>query len=238
MKILGIDFETTGLEFNKDRVIEVGAVVWDTDNQKPLAMQSELVKPENFTAVPEEIVRITGISTDMVEEYGVTPEAAFIRLIELAKKADYLVAHNAGFDRSFFESELKNLGLDIPDTPWICTLQDVPYPSSIVTRKLSYLAAEHKILNPYSHRAVFDVLTMLDVLKNYKIDEVVQRSKSPSVKVTAIVSFEEKDKAKNLGFRWDGSNKTWSKSYKECDIESVQFPFEVRVENQSVAPMM
>jgi DNA polymerase III epsilon subunit-like protein len=232
MKILGLDFETTGLEASQASVIEIGAVVWDTEAQKPLALQSDIVKPHDFTELPKEITDITGITDQMINDFGSTPELAFLRLNDLVTQVDVIVAHNAAFDRAFYTHEMQNLDFEIEPKTWVCTVSDVPYPKSISTRKLGYLASEHKILNPFSHRAVFDVLTMLNILSHYKIEEVLERSKSPNVKVTALVSFEEKDKAKNLGFRWDGKNRTWNKHYKECDIENLEFPFEVRVEQQ------
>jgi len=229
MKVLGLDFETTGLEASKDRVIEIGAVVWDTDKKKPMALMSELVKVEE--KLSPEIIRITGIDDEMLEVYGINGETAFSKLKELVDTCDYIVAHNAKFDRSFFEQEIKNYGVDIDPKKlkWVDTYMDVPYPESIQTRKLSYLAAEHGILNTNAHRALFDVIVMLNILKNYSIDEVVKRAESPSVNVIAKVSFSEKDKAKNLGFRWNKDDKTWFKEFKELDLKTKQFPFEIDV---------
>lgn len=229
MRILGLDFETTGLDFINDRVIEIGAVVWDTESKKPMAMMSELIKLEE--KLSPEIIRITGIDDEMLQAYGINGESAFGKLKDLIDSCDYVVAHNAKFDRSFFELEIKNYGIEIDPTKlkWVDTYMDVPYPDSIQTRKLSYLAAEHGILNTNAHRALFDVIVMLNILKNYSIDEVVKRAESPSVNVIAKVSFSEKDKAKDMGFRWNKDDKIWFKEFKELDLKTKQFPFEVDV---------
>ena len=154
---------------------------------------SELVSFDG--KLTDEIIRITGIDDQMLTDYGVNGETAFAKLVELMKGCDYIVAHNAKFDKGFFEKEVKNYGIDcnVSELKWIDTYLDVPYPESIQTRKLTYLAAEHGILNTNAHRALFDVVVMLNILKKYSMQEVIQRSESPSVQVVAKVSFDEKD---------------------------------------------
>lgn len=226
MKILGIDFETTGLEPEKCRVIEVGAVLWDTDSSKPLAVFSELVLPEDLTELDPVITKITGIQTDDLEKYGAEPKKVFQKLNFYLGHCDYVVAHNSSFDKSFYESEIVKTGLDLVNKTWIDTMFDVPYPEEVSTRKLNHLAADHGFVNPWSHRALFDVMTMLQVLSKYNFEDVVERSKSPVVTVISHVSFDEKDKAKQMGFRWDPKNKKWFKEYKHCDLMTMEFPFE------------
>lgn len=232
MKVLGLDFETTGLDSTSCRVIEIGAVVWETDEKKPLAIMSELVRPDGFETVPAEIVKITGITDEMIGQYAIPGKDGFVRLLKLMEGVDCVIAHNASFDRGFFEAEVLRYGLpfDVNKIRWVDTMIDVPYPEEIQTRKLTYLAAEHGVLNNFAHRAVFDVLVMLRVLENYEIANVIERSNSPTMQVIAKVSFEEKDKAKGLGFRWNSKDKIWYKEFKEVDIPKRQFPFEYEVQ--------
>jgi DNA polymerase III alpha subunit (gram-positive type) len=235
MRILGLDFETTGLSAEKDHVIEIGAVVWETETKKPVTMYSELIKPEGFIGLPTEIIQITGIDDQSLFDYGVEAQGAFKKLHSLIESTEFIVAHNAPFDRSFLNIGLEKWGLPPVTKSWLDTLADIPYPKGIVTRKLDYLAAEHKVLNPFSHRAVFDVLTMLSVLNKYDLKEVIERSKSPNVEVTAIVSFDEKDKAKDLGFHWDGKGRRWFKDFKQCDLDEMDFPFQINVEQKQLS---
>ena len=239
MKILGLDFETTGLNSHSERVIEIGAVVWDVERKKPLALMSELVKPENFTNLTPEIIDITGIDDDCINDYGVDGKEAFIRLLKLINSCDYVMAHNANFDRAFFEAEMRNYEIecDFNSIQWVDTYLDIEYPKNITTRKLTYLAAEHGIVNTYAHRALFDVLTMLNVFKNYDVDDVIARSKSPKISAIAQVSYDDRDKAKNMGFHWNREKKVWFKEMKECDLQKIEFPFEVIV-NSLTQPMI
>lgn len=226
MKILGLDFETTGLEASECRVIEIGAVIWDTEDSKPLSVMSELVLPEGISELPAEIIKVTGIQFEDLENFGMEPKKAFQKLNFYLSNCDYVVAHNASFDKSFYESEIKQLGLDLVDKKWIDSMYDVPYPDSMSARKLNYLAADHGFVNPWSHRALFDVMTMLQIISKYDFQDIIERSQSPVVTVISHVSFEEKDKAKQMGFRWDPKNKKWFREYKHCDLMHMEFPFE------------
>ncbi len=166
MLLLGLDLETTGLDIGSSEIIEIGAVLWDWSRKIPLKINSDLVQCEK--PVPPEISALTGIEDQQLRDWGLPLNEALARLHDLSLAADYVVAHNGnGFDRLFLE----RVWLHHPQTKfqkkWIDTLTDLPLGSKINTRKLGYLAAEHGFLNPFSHRAVFDVLTMLKVMSHY-----------------------------------------------------------------------
>jgi len=227
MIVCGLDFETTGLDTAKDLVTEVGAVLWDTDAHRPVSVMSTLVYHEGEDGqapapLTPEIVRLTGITDDDLKRYGVAPGRAFLDLRAFAQTARYILAHNGkAFDRPMWQSNAARLGLTLPETPWIDTDADIPYPDHIGTRKLTYLCAEHGFVNPFSHRAVFDVLSMLKVVACYDFAEIIAYSEQPTLTVKIIVPPPWEDaavgnnKAKELGFRYDGASKTWRKQLKE-----------------------
>lgn len=195
MLVLGLDLETTGLKPESDEIIEVGAVVWDTDRMAPVKIYSELVQAQ--TEVPQEITRITGITNQDLQNWGVSPQEALLNLEALAQRCEYIVAHNGlEFDKLFIDRYLEQIPDIQLDLPWIDTMTDLPYPEDLKTRKLSYVAAEHGFLNPFAHRSLFDVLTMMKVFSSYPLADVIEFAKSPMVRVVAQVSFAEKDKAK------------------------------------------
>jgi hypothetical protein len=126
------------------------------------------------------------------------------------------VAHNGNlFDKPLLEAGMKRQGLDFMLRPWIDTKTDIEYPEEIKTTKLKYLACEHGFVNPFSHRAVFDVLTMLTVLSRYDIQEVIALSQQPAVRLQAVCLPPWTDGgkstgiAKSLGFHWNGETKQW-----------------------------
>lgn len=212
--ILGIDLETTGLDTATVDVIEVGAVLWDEVKRVPITMYNALIA--NRT-VPEEITKITGITQEQIDVFGLDLGLVSEDLVVLLKQAKWIVAHNGkGFDRLIWERVFNALA----KKPWIDTSVDVPYPAQIQTRKLTHLAAEHGFVNPFPHRAATDVLTMLTVLSRYDFATVEKYAAAPDVEVVARVSFDEKEKAKARGYRWNAEFRRWSKIVKDFQLEA------------------
>lgn len=214
--VLGTDFETSGLDSARDRIVESACVLWDWDCALPLVVQSHLVAAD--VELSQEIVSLTGITNKLIEDYGVEEGAVFADLAYLMNKADYVMAHfGKDFDEKFARETFSRLGMEWPDKLWLDSSIDVVYPKEVTTRNLQYLAAETGFVNPFRHRAVFDVLTMLRVASDYPLEAIVSRAQEPTLYVAAIVSYEEKDKAKERGYRWCGPQKTWWRKFKSSD---------------------
>ena len=117
---IAFDTETTGLRPEEgDRIIELGAV--EMINHIPSGRTFRtLINPGR--QVSADTVRITGITDDDLKDAPPfeAPEVidAFLEFIGDAT----LVAHNAGFDRSFLNMELGRCGrAPIPDERWVDT---------------------------------------------------------------------------------------------------------------------
>jgi len=239
MKLLGLDFESVwDLNPKTTKITEIGAILYDWDTNKPEEILSTLVWDETYPESPPELVRLTGITDDLLKRKGIPPVDGIVKLNKLMCEADYIVAHNGlGFDKPIYENHcaklcplLKHETL-LVDKPWIDTLTDIPYGAHITSRNLNMLAYEHKFINPFSHRAVFDVLTMMEILSRYDINQVVEISKTPMVHAIAKVSFQDKDKAKGRGYYWNPEEKKWYKPMREFyiskEIEGADFYVEV-----------
>ena len=201
MLLLGIDFETTGLESAVDVVTEVGAILWDTDLQAPVKLMGFLVKTGD-TPFGEVAAEITGLNTLVCDKYGHDSERALKQVLAMYQQADYICAHNAPFDHGFLKAWIKKHNIEFAeDKVWIDTSADIPLPKGIRSRHLPYLAVEHGFLNPFPHRAVFDVMTMFRVLSNYDINEVVKSAQTPSIYVKAVGDRGLNDKIKACGYR-------------------------------------
>ena len=122
------------------------------------------------------------------------------------------------------------------DRPWLDTIIDIKFPESIKTRNLHHLGADHQTLNPFRHRAVFDVLTMFKVMEHYDIDAIIARSKEPVLYVQALVSFEEKELAKERGYHWCAPKKIWWRSWKSSDFEADKLECGFRTQFLNGAP--
>jgi DNA polymerase-3 subunit epsilon len=232
--LLSLDFETTGLDFDKDRVIEYGLVAWDVELRQPVRLMGNLVKPErNFTQeewAAAEAVHHIGMGT--VNRYGMPEHIALAILLTWYETADYIVAHNGVFfDKPMLERwATRYPELKMPKRPWIDTRVDLPVPLS---GKLVYLAADHGFINPFPHRALFDAMTCLRIIDNYDVPTVIERSRLPNVLVQGLVSYEDREKAKARGYGWQDyrGKKCWVRTLKDPEVgrEQAEAPFKVVV---------
>jgi len=229
MKICALDTETTGLNVEKDRVTEWGIVLYDVAARQPVRISGFLMKSDIF--ISSEIEQLTGITNEMLSTYGVEPGPALRAVNQLAAQADLFLAHNAPFDRGFYEAECKRQKVEICKKPWADSRTDLP-PEAYKKGKsasLRYLCADHNFLPPVSHRAVGDVLAMLQLLSMYDIDTVIKRSQIPNVEIKASVTYDERHLAKEFGFYWRPETKIWFKPIKlsEVEEEKKKCPFPV-----------
>ena len=128
--ILGIDLEginkdlvMKGVDTKTDRVIEIGAVLWDWDLGQPVKILSELVDEVDRLPISEEVELITGINDSCLEKWGAKGTAIHEilgRLKELMEKADYLMAHNGvGYDTPMLRAMFHRYDMEIPEKVWI-----------------------------------------------------------------------------------------------------------------------
>jgi len=142
------------------------------------------------------------------------------------------VAHNGNsFDKPLFDNECIRHEIEPYKHKWIDTRTDIEYPAKILTRKLTYLAVEHGLNISFSHRAMFDVLTMLGILGKYDINKVLEYYKAEDVLVRADVSYHTKDQAKERGYHFVPETKKWEKNIKDFQVglEIEQAPFKVTI---------
>jgi DNA polymerase III subunit epsilon len=229
MYLLGIDLETTGIDPSSSDIIEVGYLVWDTKSACPITLGSELVKIE--TPLPAEVKTLTGISEKHLSSFGISLKRAIGSLADLAKGCDFLVGHNAiNFDRKFLAKACKEFKIEFPAKYWIDSMIDIPYPASIKTRKLDYLAVEHKVPIVNSHRAAFDILVTMQILEKYNWETIAERAKTGFIKLIADVSYEDRTKASSRGFKWDADAKVWFMTIRAYDAKNLNFDFPIKSE--------
>ena len=156
--IVVLDFESTGLNTNTARVIEIGAVklVAGTvaDSMSILVNPKQPLKPK--------IVEITGI-TDMMLADKETAETAIPKLMEFIGDCP-IAAHNANYDVSLLRAELKRLGKEwngpVVDT---LTFSRKLYPE-MKSHKLGSVCKHLGVSLKNAHRAVHDALATAQCL--------------------------------------------------------------------------
>ena len=112
---VAFDIETTGLYSDRDRIIEIGAVLFE--NGVEGAKFNTFVDPE--MPIPDEITRLTGITDAMVA--GAPKAADALRDFLDFCGGRPLVAHNADFDTGFMSAVAKRCGV-IFDPVYLDTL--------------------------------------------------------------------------------------------------------------------
>jgi DNA polymerase III epsilon subunit-like protein len=232
MILFAFDLETTGLDFVKDRPIEVGAILWSTGQRKCVESQGFLVKSD--VPVTPEITKITGITQSAVDKYGYEQGESFETVINMMEQADAVIGHNVvRFDKRMLQAwGSRNLS-EIPEKLFIDTYSDLP---NTEVGKLTLMAANAGFLNMFPHSALADCQTVLKLVEQYDIEKVVERAKSPVVVVQARVTFDTNHLAKKERFRWFPDRKIWFKLMKEMDVEvfAKDAPFDVTVYRENI----
>ena len=117
-RIVVFDTETTGIIFERDRIIEIGAVALEAGTET--RSFNCLVRLPGNELLPPFITELTGITDRQLQEEGVEQAKAvesFCCLLEGAGRS-LLVAYNAQFDLNFLYYFLKPYGrVDILRTP-------------------------------------------------------------------------------------------------------------------------
>lgn len=156
-KVIAIDFETTGLSPSSDRIIEIGAVVFEQEG--PVDSFGTLVNPEKV--IPPAAIAVNHITNDMVASAPdeKTALSGFLTFINSNLTTDVpliLVAHNAAFDIGFLRAALERNGLSLT-AYYVDTLSGsrkmLP---DLENHKLGTVADYYGITNKNAHRAVTD----------------------------------------------------------------------------------
>ncbi len=129
---LFFDTETTGLPKNWKapltdldnwpRMVQLAYFLADADGNKILAGDF-IIKPEGFT-IPEEVVRIHGITTERANKEGVALGPVLQGFQAAMDRAQYLVAHNMSFDEKIVGAEFLRNGMpdSLPAKKRVCTM--------------------------------------------------------------------------------------------------------------------
>ena len=223
-KILILDTETTGLDENKDEIIEIGCILFHVSSKSVLSQASFL-----FPVISNEAEHINGISaevTNIIQPW----EDGLNFFLKLVDSSDLIVAHNVEFDKKWFgKGRLPKL-----DKKWICSLEDInwSFQKSLKNRpSVTDLALSFSIPVWNLHRALSDCFYISEVFKKCEnLEELLIKATEPRFLYKALVSYEERSLAKNAGFRWNNPVEgAWAK--KLTAEEAIELDFKVQILN-------
>lgn len=201
-----VDTETTGTNPDQDRCIEVACALYSLELMSPVMYYSNVIETdrnemEEINRIPAALLQIHGAPTASVWKY----------VSYVVGRGEAVIAHQASFDRGFFPEDLRST------KPWIDTMEDMEWPEKS-SKSLVARALAHGVGVSHAHRALADVDTLVRlfqaVQRNYPkwdIQDALQNALKPRALFKAIVSYDDKDKAKTAGFAWNAPQKRWEK---------------------------
>lgn len=245
MLACAIDFESTGLDVQKERITEYGAILFEEKegSVSEISRAGALIYEPDYAPLSKEVIEVTGITDEMLKLKGVP----FLRLVyglvsmfQTTQWPQVFVAHNKGFDEQIFKWEMKrhkeelltHFGVGeldkIFDIPWLCTIEDIKHPDKFKCKKLSHLALDYGVIvNPnLLHRAVDDVELLVRMIYEGEIslDAMAEFAQTPWIVVRALVPSPYgkgndggagKEAAKECGFGW---KKPWGSQVEYGDV--------------------
>ncbi len=205
-----LDIETTGLLFEKDRVVEIACI--ELNNHIPTKNIFHTFISPDTVKVSQEAFEVHGYSDEFLADKPKFKEIAQVFLNFIKDKT--LIIHNADFDLSFINNEFKRLGIKpIIKTNVIDTLQIARSKFPGLANNLDALCKRFKINNDNreKHSALLDCNLLakiyielidkkeliLDLQTNLQeFDQNVKKSKGSSF--TINISEEQKAEYKKF----------------------------------------
>lgn len=218
-----LDTETTGLDHKSDEIIEIAIRKWIYHKKehflvKPIEEYAELNEPVK-AQISELITELTGITSEDVKGRKIDWNIVSNFIAE----SDFILAHNAGFDRPMIEAvpEIKELS---STKFWACSFKQVDWSSKgFISSKQELLSIFHGF--HYSgHRALTDIDALGNLLmKGDYLKEILANVKIKQVSVDCVKApFDAKDLLKDNGFRWNASSKFWTKLISEKELPQIK----------------
>ena len=170
------DTETTGVKFDRDKIIELAA--YDPVNDKTFC---HFINPG--IPIPKEATNIHHITDDMVKDAPSFKEVGQM-FLEFCSGEVCLVAHNGDtFDIPFLDHEFKTAGLEFPKYPSVDSLKwSRKYRPDFPKHSLQFLREAFNIPANQAHRALDDVMVLHAVfsqmIQDLSFDSIIELMKN------------------------------------------------------------
>ena len=192
---VAIDFETA--DYGHDSACAIGVV--RIENGKAVAEAHKLIRPPRRNV---RHTRVHGLDWNLLENQPAFSEV-WRGIGELLAGADFLIAHNACFDRSVLSASSAACGLAVSTPPFYCTLRGIKaalncesYRLGDLCRELDIECEHHNALSDAKAAALLLEEAIKHVAPNVMLVEGIQAQpiKSPPEKIPS----EEQDSLKEF----------------------------------------
>ena len=112
MKIVCFDVETTGLDIQKDHIIQLSLVKVDAATWEVIGQRDWYLLPEEDFSIPAEAEAVHHISKEFLLEHGVSLRSIYNDLVAFTNGCDILSYNGNGYDAPILYYNLKRLKLD------------------------------------------------------------------------------------------------------------------------------
>lgn len=218
-----LDTETTGLNHDRDEIIEIAIRKWIYHKRdhyliKPIEEYSGLNEPVK-NEISDAITEITGITKEDVKgkkiDWSIVSRIIF--------ESDFVLAHNAGFDRPMIESvpEVSEIS---SSKIWACSLAQVDW------AKMGFLSSKQELLSIFhgfhyaGHRALTDIDALANILlQGEYLKEILLNANTKQVRVDCVQApFDSKELLKANNFSWNASDKVWTRLVSELGLDEMK----------------
>jgi DNA polymerase-3 subunit epsilon len=203
-----LDLETTGLNHSSDKIIELGMVLFTYGVHSGTvftAGESVSLFEDPGIPIPEEVIKLTGITNEMVSGKRIDD----LVVQEYLETADLIIAHNAAFDRPFTEQRFSGS----VKKPWACSLKEINWKAhGQRCSKLECLIREKCRMFFDGHRAGNDCEALLHVIAtpfedgSLPLTELLESARKTNIRLIVNTPYGTNDLVKARGYRWNGGN--------------------------------
>ena len=229
-----VDMETSGLDPDRDKIIELAVMLVFVDNNGDVTGYAKPVSWLEDPGIPLEpdITMLTGLANHHLVGHQIPDEF----VVGMLDRADLLVAHNCSFEIDWLERRYPS----IAGKPWACSMRDIPWLKlGLDGRAQTALLMQHGWFSD-AHRAAADVWSLFVLLNETRsgwlkgkprthLQRLLKAADTDTVMVEARgAPFSAKDRLKSRGYRWyAGPPKFWAKEIDAIAVEHEQTWFQI-----------
>ena len=235
-----LDVETTGIDPQVDKIIDLAYVILAVDDEDDIVgiVCAEQALCDPMKPIPPRITLLTGLT-----DQDVCGNAINLDRVEWDfASVDVFVAHNCAFDLSF-------VGQLLPITQkaaWACSLKDFDWlgDAGLGGKALGHLLMEVGFFHT-GHRAMADVVALLHIL-SHRLDDgrtvlgaLLSNAEEDTVKVEAVnAPYSARLQLKARGYQWEPKAKVWWTEIAQHEVGTEQLWLGLHVLQHRPSPRM